>query len=172
MHAFALRPNVPAEGPTERRSKSCQTIFVSYQDGVTFPDDASDLHGWLYVSECRLPSSWMESAVADIVAVSRARNAPLKVTGALLFTGEWFAQFIEGPECAVAALRLSIVRDARHAGVQTILDGSRSHRLFEEWSLAYSGPSLFVSGQVKAALQDADSTCGLLRVLQEFAARS
>ena len=42
-----------------------------------------------------------------IQAVSQSRNATLDVTGALIWTGERFSQFIEGPAASVAALRQS-----------------------------------------------------------------
>lgn len=134
--------------------------------------DASDLHGWLYVSECRLPPSWVEATVTDIVAVSRTRNATLGVTGALLFTGRRFAQFVEGPSDGVAAVRDSIERDARHAAIRTVLAESRQDRQFDRWSLAYAGSSLFVSTRVESALDDARSADDLLHILREFATQA
>ena len=133
------------------------------------PIDASALHRWLYVSVCQLPAAWVEPAVADIVTASRTRNAALGVTGALLFTGRRFAQFIEGPEADLAAIRASIERDTRHAEIRTILDGRQQDRLFDDWSLAYAGPSLFVSGQMDAALNETGSADKLVQLLREFA---
>ncbi|MBA2935919.1 BLUF domain-containing protein [Sphingomonas sp. CGMCC 1.13654] len=130
------------------------------------------MHRWLYVSLCRLPAPWQENAVTDIVTTSRARNAALGVTGALLFTGQRFAQYLEGAETELARLRASIERDARHAEIRTILDGHRPERLFDDWTLAYAGPSRFVSGQVEAALDDAGSADTLIQVLREFATPS
>jgi len=128
------------------------------------------LHRWLYVSHSRLPAAWADAAVADIVAVSRRRNAPLDVTGALLFTGTRFTQIIEGPATAVAMVQASIERDPRHAEVRTILSGPHDARLFDNWSLAYAGPSLFVASQVEAVLDDAPlSTNRLVEILREFA---
>lgn len=134
------------------------------------PADALALHCWLYVSECRLPASWQEATVTDIVAVSRARNATLGVTGALLFTGRRFAQFIEGPHDNLAAVRASIERDARHVAIRTLLTGVWQSRRFDHWSLAYAGPSLFVSARIEAALDDARSAEDLIDVLHEFTA--
>jgi hypothetical protein len=136
-------------------------------------DAAPDLHRWLYVSHCHLPPTWTDVAVADIVAVSRRRNASLGVTGALLFTGTRFAQIIEGSAGGLAALQASIARDPRHADVRTIVDGPCGRRLFDDWSLAYAGPSLFVSTQVEAVLDDAAlSTDRLVQILREFASPS
>lgn len=154
---------------------SCQKMRAGYQDRVQdqYYDAQPDLHRWLYVSRCQLPTMWSETAIADIVAVSRHRNASLGATGALLFTGTRFAQIIEGPAATVAALQASIERDARHADVRTVLGGPHEARLFDDWSLAYAGPSLFVASQVEAALDDAPRSADrLLQILREFAIRA
>jgi hypothetical protein len=133
-------------------------------------DKAPDLHRWLYVSHCRFPARWSDAAVADIVAVSRSRNVASGVTGALLFTGMRFAQFLEGPAASLNGLQDSIERDPRHADVRTILSGAQEARLFDRWSMAYAGPSLFVSNNVEAVLDDAPrSTDRLVEILREFA---
>lgn len=127
----------------------------------------------MYASRSSLPVAWADRAVADIVSASRARNAELEVTGALLFTGSWFAQFIEGSAHSVATLRDSISRDQRHGDIKTLRSDRLSERLFDGWSLAYAGPSLFVTRQIDAALQDAPySTDRLVRLLSEFAVSS
>lgn len=139
-------------------------------DDVQDDDRAPELHRWLYVSRCRLPARWSDAAIADIVAVSRQRNAALGVTGALLFTGTRFAQIIEGALDAIAGLQASIERDPRHVEVRTVLGGLHEGRLFDDWSLAYAGPSLFVSGQVDAVLDDAPRSADrLVQILREFA---
>lgn len=87
--------------------------------------------------------------------VSLPRNRSLSVTGALLFTGARFVQYLEGPPSAIAELRASIMDDSRHENIQTIASGPYEHRLFLRWSLAYAGPSRFVAGKVEDALVDA-----------------
>src|SRR4051812_16980556 len=74
-----------------------------------------------------------------MVVASRARNERLSVTGALMFTGTRFAQYVEGPAESIAALRSSILADPRHTDVRIRDEGARSARLFAEWALAYSG---------------------------------
>jgi hypothetical protein len=124
----------------------------------------------MYASRSLLPGAWADRAIDDIVSASRARNAELDVTGALLFTGGWFAQFIEGSADAVAELRDSIGRDRRHADVKTLRSDRLSERIFDGWSLAYAGPSLFVTRQVNAALQQTPHSADrLVRLLSEFA---
>lgn len=107
---------------------------------------------WVYVSRSRLAAEEAEAAVADIVAVSRARNAELGVTGALLHSGTRFAQRIEGPPDAVAALRRSILADPRHDRITTLSEESGNDRLFADWTLAFSGRSRFF-GQILDAVE-------------------
>lgn len=124
---------------------------------------------WLYASDCILPQPWTPKAVEDIVATSVRRNAGLAVTGALLFTGARFVQFLEGPATGIAAIRHSIMADTRHRNVQTIMDGPHHRRDFESWSLAYNGPSLFVADRVDALLGGhRDDTEAIISLLREF----
>jgi hypothetical protein len=128
-----------------------------------------DLTCWLYASVCALPQSWAPRAVEDIVATSLARNADSAVTGALLFTGTHFVQFLEGPAQGMAAIRHSIAADTRHHTIRTILEGPRAERRFADWSLAYTGPSLFVADRVQGLLDgQGDDVEGMLNLLREF----
>ncbi|WCT76175.1 BLUF domain-containing protein [Novosphingobium humi] len=113
------------------------------------PLQRSGLVGWLYASRCALPLVWAQRAVDDIVEKSIPRNAALDVTGALLFTGSRFVQFLEGPAQSIATIRQSILADRRHHDIVTFLSGSRAERVFSNWSLAYAGPSLFVADKVE-----------------------
>lgn len=112
----------------------------------------ADLDCWLYASDCALPQSGAPRAVDDIVATSLPRNAGGAVTGALLFTGTRFVQFLEGPAPGVAAIRRSITADTRHRNIRTVMEGPWAQRRFADWSLAYNGPSLFVADRVEALL--------------------
>lgn len=113
------------------------------------------LDRWFYISTSRLQPSQIDQSIQDIVNVSTSRNLSLGVTGALLFTGQRFAQYLEGPPAALAELKESICRDERHEAVHTIASGPADHRRFLGWSLAYAGPSRFVAGKVEEALTDA-----------------
>lgn len=81
---------------------------------------------------------------------SLPRNAALSVTGALLFTGSRFVQFLEGPVDGVATIRRSVLADARHQNIVTFLHDERTERIFRNWSLAYAGPAVFVADRVDA----------------------
>ena len=104
---------------------------------------------WLYASICTLDRGDAPDAVRAIVEISRPRNASLGVTGALIWTGDRFAQFLEGPHAAIDALRDSIARDPRHQTVQTLEASQAPARTFDGWSLAYSGTASFVEREVK-----------------------
>lgn len=111
--------------------------------------DMSDLACWMYISRATIPREDADQAIDAIVAVSRPRNAALQITGALVFSGDSFAQAIEGPAEAVAELRALIARDMRHAELMTVADGEQSSRDFASWSLAYSGTAHFVAREIE-----------------------
>lgn len=131
------------------------------------------LYRWLYRSTARLDADAAPAALTDIVQVSILRNSALGVTGALMFTGKSFAQYVEGPEPAILALKASILRDQRHAEVATLAEGNYARRLFSGWSLAYAGPSRFVAETVERAIARSgssyDGTRRLVAMLLEFA---
>ncbi|MBE7196523.1 MAG: BLUF domain-containing protein [Parafilimonas terrae] len=105
----------------------------------------------LYVS--RRVSS--DADVRDIVATSRARNAGLRITGALVASRSRFAQILEGPRSGVDALMDSIRRDPRHTGVEALVYDDIDGRRFADWTLAYSGASVYVDGLIGALTERA-----------------
>jgi hypothetical protein len=134
----------------------------------------NDLTFWMYISTANIPRTDAAQAIDAIVRVSRGRNAALKVTGALIFGGELFAQLIEGPAESIVELRSSIARDERHGDILTMADGEQNRREFADWSLAYSGSSLFVARElerIRAArvFEPSYSNHDLRRLLGELA---
>ncbi len=101
----------------------------------------------LYVSKTLLEFPAGEAEVAAIVAGARARNARLGITGALISTGTYFAQRLEGTQEAVEALMQSIDSDARHMRLRTIRTAEEPRR-FAAWSMAYSGTANYVDRQI------------------------
>ncbi|WP_234810808.1 BLUF domain-containing protein [Sphingobium herbicidovorans] len=129
---------------------------------------------WFYISTSRWGAAQVDEQIRTIVDVSRPRNRLLGVTGALLFTGRRFAQYLEGSPAAIAELKQSIIRDVRHEDVRTIASGPYDVRRFLTWSLAYAGPSRFIANMVEDALDDElhgniDSVEPLAEVLAGFA---
>lgn len=129
---------------------------------------------WMYVSTAAISCAEAEQVVDEIVRLSRSRNAALAVTGALIFSGDSFAQVIEGPTDAIVEMRAAISRDTRHCEILTVADNRQRERDFADWSLAYSGTALFVARELDrirvAHNKDSPrSRSDLKRLLTEFA---
>lgn len=93
-------------------------------------------------------------AIDGIIATSRARNPELGLTGALLFTGEHFAQVLEGTAESIDRLMATVRKDLRHGEIIVIAREPIVTRRFGSWSMAYSGPSQFVARHVTRLLND------------------
>jgi hypothetical protein len=93
---------------------------------------------WLYASRSTLTGDH-DLRVVEIVERSRLKNSRLAITGALIFTGVFFAQYVEGPADSVESLKASILSDDRHTDVRTVATEFRAERRFSDWSLAYAG---------------------------------
>lgn len=106
----------------------------------------------LYVSQSIMPQSDAVAGVNNIVTTALARNPELGLTGALLFTGDYFAQVLEGSDASIDLLMASILRDPRHDQILIVDRGPIAERRFADWSLAYFGPSQFVSRHVTRLL--------------------
>ena len=77
--------------------------------------------------------------IRQILASARANNSRRGITGALLFSGQCFAQVLEGPLDAVEATFERIQRDSRHGDVSLLEAGFVPQRDFPEWSMAFAG---------------------------------
>lgn len=106
----------------------------------------------LYISQSTFPGDQAANVTASIVDTAHRRNPPLGLTGALLFTGTHFAQIIEGKADAVERLMAALRHDARHVGLQVVDRQIAAQRRFSSWSMAYFGPSQFVSRHVTRLL--------------------
>jgi hypothetical protein len=106
----------------------------------------------LYVSRSLLEPALATAAVADLVEASIANNRRCEITGTLLFTGAHFAQILEGSKDSIAALMKSIGRDERHDQLIVINHALLKERKFQDWALAYNGPSLFIARHVARVL--------------------
>lgn len=100
---------------------------------MTFPQ----LHRLLYISRAHIDPSGAEPR--RILDVATERNAELQVTGLLCFSGDHFAQVLEGSAAAVDELMTSIRADGRHKllrewPARPVDDG----RWFPGWSMGYA----------------------------------
>ena len=132
------------------------------------------VHSVLYVSKTLLEPAQAEAELAQIVAVSRVRNAALGVSGALVSTGMYFAQVLEGDREAVDELMQSINADPRHMRVKIIRVAAEERR-FSGWSMAYSGAAGFVDRHISpffSPLPDGNAAhlgLRLVTLMEEFA---
>lgn len=102
-------------------------------------------HAVFYVSESRVDPATAESEVEALVALARSKNRRLQITGALAYTGDRFVQYIEGPAKAIEGLMRSIRLDPRHTNLTVVYDSAVAIRRFENWALAFTGKSIFLS---------------------------
>jgi len=105
-----------------------------------------------YVSRSLIDPATGDEEVARIVELSRRNNAPLNITGALIFSGTHFVQTLEGRVDDVHSLMETISRDPRHTEVTTIRDEpfAPDKRRFEAWSMAYNGRTTYVQRHIDA----------------------
>lgn len=114
--------------------------------------------------------------VQDIVTGSTGKNQALAITGGLIFTGQHFAQVLEGPSRNVDVLMQSIGRDQRHTDIKIVAQFAIEARRFPKWTLAYAGSSRFVSGHITRLISSADSpgpdgrASWLVELMAEFVA--
>jgi len=69
----------------------------------------------IYRSHNRIPGDRRKAELGAIFSAARSTNKRLDVTGALLTSGDWFVQALEGDEAVVRDLYERIGKDARHA---------------------------------------------------------
>lgn len=105
----------------------------------------------LYVSQSYIDEVDAPSVVSQIVAGSQLKNTRLAITGALLFTGTYFAHIIEGPRGSVEELMVSIGNDPRHGNILVVDRTPITARKFKELKLAYSGHSQFVARKIMSS---------------------
>lgn len=98
---------------------------------------SSALHRLLYVSRALIDACGPEPR--RILDVAVQRNAAEDVTGLLCFSGDHFAQVLEGPAHALDGLMRSIRADPRHRLLREwpARSVSAGQRWFPTWSMGY-----------------------------------
>lgn len=87
----------------------------------------------------RLAPGLSYPAVNAIIATARSFNAAHGITGVLVFDGDRFCQFIEGPPEAIDTLVARLQADPRHVDFTTLISDIRSEvRLYPQWSMAFA----------------------------------
>jgi hypothetical protein len=119
----------------------------------------------LFVSLPVLPPEILPVELKRIEAVSRRRNAQAAVTGALICTEWQFAGVLEGEGEAVEGVMARIRDDSRHHKVVVAEERTIARRVFRNWSLAYSGGSMFARKLVSPLFSDpCETSAGKLRL--------
>jgi hypothetical protein len=97
------------------------------------------LQHFLYTS--RVAKGLDFAIVPSILEVSRVRNRSVGITGVLVFDGERFAQWLEGPPAQVLALAARIETDPRHTDMRVLFthcQAAASKRRISRWSAGYA----------------------------------
>lgn len=125
-----------------------------------------------YVSTSAIAGDPREpECIADILMSSRRNNETASITGALLVTGDRFAQVLEGEQEVVEETYARITRDRRHVDVVLLLKEAVAERQFPQWSMAFIGPSQAAEeavARVTAGLPGGTEAGALARGLVSF----
>jgi hypothetical protein len=90
----------------------------------------------IYRSCSAIPAQDRKVALGAIFSTARSRNKSQQITGALLVSGDWFAQVLEGDEAAVRELYGKISDDSRHDHVTLLETRAVTNRIFSRWAMA------------------------------------
>ena len=101
----------------------------------------SDLYRMAYISKSKLAGDRdaVKQEVESILAAATRNNPSIDVTGALLYSGGYFCQTIEGPEESIEELFETIQMDGRHSDVTVLHFEPIEERGFSDWSMAFAG---------------------------------
>lgn len=81
----------------------------------------------------------IQKEVRKILESAKKNNPAIGVTGALLYSGGYFCQVIEGSEEALEELFEIIQLDARHSDITVLHFEPLIDRNFADWSMALAG---------------------------------
>ena len=78
-----------------------------------------------------------QSALKQLLEISRRNNAPRGITGLLLYRDGQFLQYLEGPQDAVGTTYEHIRMDIRHHSARLVGKGRLEGRIFPQWWMGY-----------------------------------
>lgn len=76
--------------------------------------------------------------IADILTASRRNNRRKRITGALLYSDNCFAQVLEGPLNGIESIFEDIECDLRHTDITILYYKPLEVRSFIDWSMAFA----------------------------------
>lgn len=133
------------------------------------------IHALVYVSQSAYGLTNLD--LEEILVDASAQNRLVNVTGALLYDGLSFLQYIEGPAVGIASVLARIQRSRRHANLRVLAEGEVTQRYFWNWSMACRHADASMIQRLEAArwndrahphlLEDSARNDGL-RLLSEF----
>lgn len=85
----------------------------------------------------RLAPETSGTGITEILREVRPDHQRMRITGILIFDGDNFCQYIEGPRKAVTQSLSRFRGDKRHIDLRLLSEGEAAQRRFEDWSLAY-----------------------------------
>ena len=135
-----------------------------------------NLYHLAYISKNAIQGTKDEvSAQIEDILRSAHRNNPARgISGALLYSGGYFCQVIEGQEDQVEELFEIIQMDPRHAEVRVLQFVEIEQRGFGQWSMALAGVedqgSLKVEGMLdsKDQIEMAQSAQALVQMMERL----
>ena len=101
----------------------------------------SNLYNLAYISKntIRGAADQIKNEISKILSAAHKNNPAIGVTGALLYSGGYFCQVIEGPEEVLEELYETIQMDDRHGNVTVLHFEPIEARGFSEWAMALAG---------------------------------
>ncbi len=101
----------------------------------------TQLYNLAYISKNTIKGTpdQIKEQIARILASAHRNNPAKGITGALLYSGGYFCQCIEGPEDVLEELFETIQMDDRHGDVTVLHFKPVESRGFGEWAMALAG---------------------------------
>jgi Sensors of blue-light using FAD len=97
-----------------------------------------DLSHCLYIS--RYSGVVGQTGLRSLLQQARENNQRLGITGGLVFDGERFVQWLEGPGDAIDRLIVSLRHDDRHHDFVLLSEGPLAARRYRRWASGYAEP--------------------------------
>lgn len=90
----------------------------------------------MYRSRSLIPSADRKVELGVLFSGARSFNKSQGITGALLTSGDWFVQILEGDQARVQALYERISADPRHDTITMLAAGDAHGQVFARWAMA------------------------------------
>jgi hypothetical protein len=81
----------------------------------------------------------LKAQIEDILKKAQKNNSILNISGALLYSGGYFCQVIEGEQNDIEKLFKRIQMDSRHSDITVLCSDFVVKRCFSNWGMAFAG---------------------------------